>query len=108
MLPVPQGTKNAYAVDQYVMVERKEKSKVIYELRVHLSLMISYDSFAHFCKRDKMFFLPTDGKIEIYTDSGLTSSFNLSECTKDSRLFSTGTGIAMWESNKLYLLNTKQ
>lgn len=107
MLPVPQGVKNAHVVDRHVMVERKDRAKVVYEVYAEGKLKISYDSFAHFCKKGTMLFLPNDGLIEAFTDSGVSTRFNLAECTKDSRLFSTGAGIVMLEANKVYLLNTK-
>ena len=110
LVNVHNGTKNAYYTNRWVMNEYKDKSSVKYLLfNAHGQGIVELDYFSYFCVKNSLIFVPDDGCINIYKgDSDYPIvKLDCSMCTRDSKLYSTVSGIVMLESNTLYLLNTK-
>jgi hypothetical protein len=68
---------------------------------------LSFDYLPRFSAMGKMLFVPKDGEIDVYADMTLATTLDVPNCTRDSRLYVTNSGILLLENNTLYLLNTK-
>lgn len=112
MIPVPVGTKDGFYVKEFVGLEIKGRNSVEYQIRYvkdannHKSL--DFDYLPHFAVQlNSILFVPEDGYIDIYRDLQFQTRLECSVCTRDSKLFSTKSGILLLESKTLYLVNTK-
>lgn len=106
--PLPPGTKNAIHVDVYTSAEWKDRSKTKYSIfSPDQNGSIDLDYLPYFTVKNKLVFVPEEGKIDLYREMVKTAEFECDICTRDSRLYSTDAGIVLLESNNLYLLNTK-
>jgi serine/threonine protein kinase len=113
MIEVPLGTKTAYYCGGFFAAEYKDKSRVKYVISdysfnegrgAHLEL----DFLPYFAAKDKLLFVPENGKIQVYKDYALLVEMDAPICTRDSRLYTTDSGILLLENGILYLLNTKK
>lgn len=66
------------------------------------------DYLPFFTVKQGMVFVPDHGHIAVYKDHSLLMTLDATVCTRDSKLFTTNSGIILLENNTLYLLNTKQ
>lgn len=113
MKQLPHTVKNAYIVKDAMVVEYRNKSQtefVIMYTKANGSVRdLDLDYFAYFTKTHLgTFLVPEDGFIEAYSDDLQSiAKFDCSMCTRNSKLFSTRSGILLFEDKTLYLLNTK-
>lgn len=107
LLPLPEGTIDAFYCDGYHIVEYKEKRTVKYTLYKQSTPIVSLDNLAHFAVKGDFLFVPEDGEIHIYHKGMLNSKLDVSMCTQDSKLWCTDSGIMLLENGILYLLNNK-
>jgi hypothetical protein len=106
MIGLPPDTKNAVYCDNHWAIEYKKKTKVGY------MLMSSYgseelDYLPYFTVKSGMLFVPENGYIDVYKDLQVIMKLDCPQCTRDSKLYSSVSGILLLENNTLYLLNTK-
>ena len=107
MCPVSEHTKDAHVDGIFVGVETKDK-RTEYTLYADNKAVREMDYLPFFAAKDRVVLLPEDGFIEVVDAFGNTvTKFNVSNCTRSSRLYNTNSGIMMLENKVLYLLNTK-
>ncbi len=108
LVKVPQGTKNAVYCNHVASIEYVNKRKTVYQL-LHPTkqFTIDLDYLPHFAVKDNLVFVPDNGTIQVYMNFAPISTLDVPNCTRDSKLYSTTSGILMLENNSLYLLNTK-
>lgn len=106
LIELAPDTKNAIYCDGFWVVECKKRSKISYSLFSKTGSM-DIDHLPYFTVKDKMVFIPNNGYIDVYKDFSLILKLDCPVSTKDSRMFSTGSGLMLLENNILYLLNTK-
>lgn len=106
LLQVPLGTKNAWAVGNYASVEYTDKRKTGYCI-INAGQWFDMDYMPYFAVINGMLALPDNGCINVMKDGAILTTLDVPNCTRDSKLYSTASGILMLESNILYLLNTK-
>ena len=103
---IPENTKDAHYCKDITAVETKDK-KTEYTLIKNVPIK-SLDYLPFFTVKGTSIFLPEDGFIEVLDlDGNPVTKFNVSNCTRSSKLWSTNSGIIMLENKILYLLNTK-
>jgi hypothetical protein len=107
MLPVSEHTKDAHYCGGYAAIETKNKSTE-YELILNNKTIKQLEYLPFFTTKGGNVLIPDDGFIEVVDSTGSTVvKFNVSNCSRTSRLYSTDSGILLLEDKILYLLNTK-
>ncbi|MFZ1704368.1 MAG: hypothetical protein WAT79_08470 [Saprospiraceae bacterium] len=105
---VSEYTKNAIYCGSVIAVESLNKS-TDFTLYFNGKPIKNLEYLPSFAKKGSSIFLPEDGFIEVLDKDGDTiTKFNVSNCTRSSKLWSTNSGLIMLENKTLYLLNTKQ
>jgi serine/threonine protein kinase len=109
MVDIPKTTKDAVWCNGYVGFEYIHRNKVEYMIENvdGNGTQLSFDYLPRFSAMGKMLFVPKDGEIDVYADMTLATTLDVPNCTRDSRLYVTNSGILLLENNTLYLLNTK-
>lgn len=112
LVPALKGVQDAIHVDGYTAFEIKDKSKVRFVIWnghtvLSKSQQIDLDYLPHFAVKNNLIFVPDNGHINVYKDTQVVTTLDCSMCTRDSKLYSTDSGIMLLENNTLYLLNTK-
>lgn len=106
LVPVSEHTKDAFYYGGVTAVETKNKG-TDYTLIVNKPIK-DLDYLPYFTRKANNILLPEDGFIEVLDlDGNTVTKFNVSNCTRSSRLYNTNSGIVMLENKVLYLLNTK-
>ncbi len=108
MNPISEYTKDAHVDGIFVGVETKDK-RTEYTLYADNKAIRDMDYLPFFAAKDRVVLLPEDGFIEVVDAAfgGTVTKFNVSNCTRSSKLYNTNSGIMMLENKVLYLLNTK-
>lgn len=107
MIEVPVGTKNAIYCRDFWAIECRKRNKIEYMI-CSKSGSMDLDYLPFFTVKQGMVFVPDHGHIAVYKDHSLLMTLDATVCTRDSKLFTTNSGIILLENNTLYLLNTKQ
>lgn len=109
LIPVPKGTKNAYYTNGFLTIESKEKSTIKYLLtEANSKNQIELEYLPYIAVREKLVFVPENGRIDVYKDFTIVTQLDVSVCTRNSKLFHTDAGIILFENKTVYLLNTKK
>lgn len=108
-IPTSQGTKNSYVVDNYVLTESLKNKTVEYSIRNYVTngASLIFDYYPYFIVKGDMLFLPDDGFINVIQNGHSILKLDATVCTRQSKLYNTGSGILLLENNVLYLCNSK-
>lgn len=111
LIEVHKGTKNAFYDSGYFAMEYVERNRTCFVVKSadphKTAETITLDYLPYFAVKDGMLFIAEDGRIDIYKEGAVIAQLDVSNCSRDSRLYSTAAGILMLENGILYLLNTK-
>jgi hypothetical protein len=109
LIEVSKDVENAVYVNSYAGLEIKRKTKVEYVIAAANNILNGFflDHFSHFAVKNNLIFVPENGYIDVYQNGSVITKLDCSMCTTDSKLYSTGSGIVLYENNIVYLLNTK-
>jgi len=107
LIPISEHTKDVHYCDGFVAVETKNKSTE-YTLYKDAHAIKDLEYLPFFAVKGNVVLMPEDGFIEVLNSGGDTlTKFNVSNCTRSSKLYNTNSGILLLENKTLYLLNTK-
>jgi len=103
------GDFSFFDVKSIYNMEIKGKKNTEFRIRQEDQEYVAYFGYLpHFAVVGKnTILIPEDGYINIYYNMQPAGRFDCSMCTRDSKLYSTLSGILLLENNTLYLLNTK-
>lgn len=109
LINIHKESKDAIYSRGYTGMEIKGKKNTEFRIRQEDQEYVAYFGYLpHFAVVGKnTILIPEDGYIDIYYNMQPAGRFDCSMCTRDSKLYSTLSGILLLENNTLYLLNTK-
>ncbi len=106
LVPVSEHTKDAFYFGGVTAIETKNRGTD--HTLIADKPIKDLDYLPHFTRKGNNILLPEDGFIEVLDLEGNTiTKFNVSNCTRTSKLYNTNSGIILLENKVLYLLNTK-
>lgn len=108
LVEVDPGTKDASYLNGYVALEARKKNITRFSIIDSVTKKdIEFNHFPNFTTKGKTLFVTEDGFIDVYQDFSLVSRFSVDFCTTSSKIYSSNSGLILFENNSVYLLNTK-